>query len=97
VQLGAMIFNGSHMVDFYHDKYDVQNRASFKKVRDRAFAFEAEYLRLIGRNGRDSSFTDYQKSILRDFPDGVNTAGVEWYDWTPLPDYLLKQPREYNG
>lgn len=79
--VGAMVFCGSQAVDHYNDKLLSNPQISA----DRARAFEVEALRVF----RDTDPTwvpnEYQKDILRQFPDGIATEGVVLYDPKPTP------------
>jgi hypothetical protein len=77
MQLGAIIFTGAKVVDFYNDRLIDDPVAS-----SRWSAYEAEYLHLIGKLLPRFGFqpNDYQRGVMAKFPSGLDSPGVELYD-----------------
>lgn len=68
LQLGAIVFVGSQSVDFVHGRVH--------GVKERAFAYEAEYLKTLQRLLPEWKPTDYQASLLKNYADGLDTESV---------------------
>ena len=79
MQLGAILFVGAQVVDFYNDRL-----LGDLTARPRWEAYEAELLRTLVRI-LPMSWTPntYQREVLRRYPDGLDTAGVELYTVPP--------------
>jgi hypothetical protein len=72
LQMGALVFVGSQIVDFYNRRLMDQAEQSIKRAR----AHEAEFLLTSKRHVPHLVFNDYQKKVLEDFPEGVSTLAV---------------------
>ena len=83
-QLGALVFVGSQVVDFWNDKI-VPQTIMIK----RAFAYEAEFLHAFDRMSRDVNLgwkpNEYQKKVMHDYPHGIGSQGVFLYEYKPVP------------
>jgi len=78
MQLGAILFVGAQVVDFYNDRLigDPTNRA-------RWHAYEAELLfTLVKIWGWRPN--EYQLEAMKKYPDGLDTKGVELYAFKPF-------------
>lgn len=84
--MGAMVFVGSQVVDAYNDR--VRTSADGVDVRMRARANEAECLLAIQRDVPTWKPDEYQKGVLAEFPQGVETPSVKglWYEPKPPPE-----------
>ena len=80
-QLGALVFTGSQAVDFWNDKILPQD-----DLIKRASAYEAEFLMTFGREFPGWKTNVYQKKLLADFPQGLDTPGVSLYEHKPVPN-----------
>lgn len=78
MQLGAILFVGTQVVDFYNDRLIGDPGAE-----PRWLAYEAEFLRTLGTWLPEWSPNAYQREALAKYPDGINTAGVELYAYKP--------------
>jgi hypothetical protein len=78
MQLGAILFVGAQVVDFYNDRL-VGNRVA----RFRWGAYEAELLFTLARILSDWKPNEYQREVLARYPDGLDTSGVELYTVPP--------------
>lgn len=65
-QVGALVFVGSQVVDFYNERL---YEGVIMQIRARAY--EAEYLREIQRMSPKYALNEYQEELLRQFPDGL--------------------------
>lgn len=83
LQMGAVVFVGAQAVDSYNGK--LQSRASFEDCIKRARAYEAEFLLTLSAHGLTTSFNDYQKKVLEDFPKGLRTDTIVPLLYTPKP------------
>src|SRR5262249_18302332 len=79
LQLGAVVFVGSQAVDFATARI---GRDSSTKIKDRAQAYEAEYLRSFGL---EAELDAYQKDLLK-----------RWPRFPPRLDYRRKEIRGPN-
>lgn len=77
-QTGAIVFVGSQAVDYYNGKIFVGFLRD--EIVSRARAYEAEYMLSLSEivKNRKKSWTpsDYQASVLREFPQGLNTPAA---------------------
>ena len=71
MQSGALLFIGAQIVDFYNDRLvgDPSARARWE-------AYEAELLHSLGP---DWAPNEYQRDLLKLYPDGLDTPGVDLY------------------
>jgi hypothetical protein len=82
MQVGALVFVGSQVVDFYNDKLIGQS----KNVQQRARAFEAEYLLTLRENSGEGWVpNEYQSEVMKEYPAGVLTESVQGLMYTPKP------------
>lgn len=79
MQLGAILFVGSQVVDFYNDRLfdDPAAQARWQ-------AHEAELLLTLARTLPSWKPNDYQRQILEKFPSGLDTPGVVLYPVRPF-------------
>lgn len=77
LQLGAIVFVGSQSVDFVHGRVH--------GVKERAFAYEAEYLKTLQKMLPQWKPNDYQHSILKNYADGLDTEVVKPLLYTMKP------------
>ena len=68
-EFGAMVYVGSQARD-YHDGLITSTEGS-EMAKQRAKAYEAEYLLMVQKDSPDCEFNQYQKDILKEFPRGV--------------------------
>jgi hypothetical protein len=68
MQLGAIVFIGSQVVDWYNKRLPLE---SAEMIRQRAHAYEAEYLRWFVD---ESALNGYQKAVLSEFPGGFDAS-----------------------
>lgn len=73
-QAGALVFVGSQARDYYNGK--LYGSEDSKETKDRALAYEAEYL-LTALKESKFELKQYQKDILKQFPQGVNTPEAQ--------------------
>ncbi len=78
LQYGALVWVGSQAVDCYSDRISAA-------MAPRARAHEAEFYRTWERLDPAWSPTPYQRLVLANYPEGLDTAGVQ---------ALLYEPRE---
>jgi hypothetical protein len=69
MQIGAIIFTGSQVVDFYNDR--ITSKGVDPLVLDRAKSYESEYLLLL--HNRGATLNEYQKEVLTQNPTGFKT------------------------
>jgi|HubBroStandDraft_4_1064222.scaffolds.fasta_scaffold376953_2 hypothetical protein len=75
MQLGAILYVGAQVVDFYNDRLIDDPTAPA-----RWSAYEAEYLRMIkDLFPRGWTPNDYQRGVMEKYPDGLDSPGVELY------------------
>jgi len=74
MQLGAILFVGAQVVDFYNDRLFDDPTA-----RSRWHAYEAELLLTLQRTSPSWKPNDYQRQTLEKFPSGLDTPGVVLY------------------
>ncbi len=79
MQLGAILFVGAQVVDFYNDRLFGDPGA-----RSRWQAYEAELLITLGRTLPSWKPNDYQRQILEKFSAGLDSAGIGLY---PMKSY----------
>jgi hypothetical protein len=80
MQSGALLFVGAQLVDFHNDR--LINEASTGVYADappRWYAYEAEFLRTIKQLLPDWAPNEYQRKLMEEYPDGLDSAGVELY------------------
>jgi hypothetical protein len=79
---GALVFVGSQARDWYNDRMNKQNQ---QEVIDRARCYESEFLLLVkNRTLSGYKFNEYQQSIMRDFPKGLQTRPELMYESKPF-------------
>lgn len=78
MQLGAILFVGAQVVDFYNDRL-VGNRAA----RFRWGAYEAELLFTLAQILPGWKPNEYQLEVMARYPEGLDTKGVELYTVPP--------------
>lgn len=69
VQMGAVVNMGSKAIDIYNDRLD--------NIHNRALAYEAEFLHTLLRDAPAAPLNDYQKEVIRDFPQGIESADIK--------------------
>jgi hypothetical protein len=76
---GGVVFVGSQARDYYNMRLYEQEHS--KEVQDRAKAYEAEYLLAIlemrKNQGLEYKLNNYQKSILDQFPKGIESENAK--------------------
>jgi hypothetical protein len=79
LQMGAVVFNGSKVIDTYNDRFD-------DGLVERSFAWEAEFYRTLARDAPGVKFNSYQKQVLERYPDGIRSEGIQkaMYTWRPF-------------
>ncbi len=79
LQMGAVVFNGSKVIDTYNDRFD-------NGLVERSFAWEAEFYRTLARDAPGVKFNSYQKQVLERYPDGIRSEGIRkaMYTWRPF-------------
>ena len=70
MQTEAIVFNGSKAVDVYNDRLD-------NLMPQRATMYEAEYLKTIQTIAPLYELDEYQKGVLAQFPEGVDSPGAK--------------------
>lgn len=78
MQLGAILFVGAQVVDFYNDRL-----FDDKGARRRWHAYEAELLRTLKTSLPRWKPNEYQCKILARFPDGLDAKDVDLYPFKP--------------
>ena len=78
MQLGAILFVGAQVVDFYNDRLFGDPAA-----RGRWHAYEAELLRTLRQLLPSWKPNDYQRQALEKYPDGLDSAGITLYPYKP--------------
>ena len=73
-QLGAILFVGAQVVDFYNDRLIADQGAPA-----RCHAYEAELLRTLRPLLPDWEPCAYQRDLLARYPSGLDSPGVETY------------------
>jgi len=75
---GALVFASSQAVDSYNDRFGIDSN---EKIKNRARAFEAQYLHEIRKSlsGRSGVWTPnkYQKDLMEAFPEGLVSDEAE--------------------
>ncbi|HSX23376.1 MAG TPA: hypothetical protein VLE97_11435 [Gaiellaceae bacterium] len=74
LQLGAIVFVGAQIVDFYNDRL-VGDPTS----RVRSYAYEAELLHALAGILASWSPNEYQRELMKKYPSGLDSSGVELY------------------
>jgi hypothetical protein len=72
-QLGALVFVGSQAVDYYNGKI----WSEFEKAKNRARAYEAEYLMTLKEAVPDLTLNEWQQDVLGAFPEGIRSAAIK--------------------
>lgn len=80
-QLGALVFVGSQVVDYYNKRVGFEVEA----VKKRARANEAEFLLTIKEAQPDHKFNDWQRSVLDEFPQGLRSERIQKHLYTFKP------------
>lgn len=80
-QLGALVFVGSQAMDFFTGRVKVQS--DVHALQQRALAHEAEYLLTATRLG--APLNTYQRQVLEEFPQGLDTPTVRALVYEPPP------------
>ena len=83
MQLGAILFVGAQIVDFYNDRL-IGDKGSEQRWR----AYEAELLRTLKTTLTRWQPNAYQREVLARCPEGLDSKGVELY---PLKPYTPSQ------
>jgi hypothetical protein len=78
MQLGAILFVGAQVVDFYNDRLVGDSGAQ-----RRWQAYEAELLRTLKQTLPRWEPNAYQQEILDRYPDGIDSPGVDLYPYKP--------------
>lgn len=78
MQLGAILFVGAQVVDFYNDRLLGDNGA-----RRRWHAYEAELLRTLKATLPSWKPNEYQCEVLANFPEGLDGKDVDLYPFKP--------------
>ena len=78
MQLGAILFVGAQVVDFYNDRL-----FDDKGARRRWHAYEAELLRTLKTSLPRWKPNEYQCEVLANFPDGLDSKDVDLYPFKP--------------
>ena len=76
MQLGAILFVGAQVVDFYNDRL-----IGDKTAPGRWQAYEAELLRTLKQTLPRWTPNEYQQKILQRYPDGLDSPGVDLYTY----------------
>ena len=76
MQLGAILFVGAQVVDFYNDRL-----IGDKTAPGRWQAYEAELLRTLKQTLPRWTPNEYQQKILQRYPDGLDAPGVDLYPY----------------
>lgn len=79
-ELGALVYVGSQAVDFYTGR--IQNGETSERMTARARAYEAEFLRLVPAG----ELSTYQRTVLAEFPDGLDSPAAAGLLYDPKPD-----------
>lgn len=87
MQLGAILFIGAQVVDFYND----QILGDLSSARTRWEAYEAELLRTLKQILPNWTPNAFHHEVLQRYPDGLDTAGVDLY---PIKAY---EPAQGNA
>lgn len=74
LQLGAIVFVGAQVVDFYNDRLFDDPTA-----RIRWQAYEAEFLHSLASILARWTPNEYQREVMRRYPRGLDSSGVELY------------------
>jgi len=78
MQLGAILFVGVQVVDFYNKRLIGDANAP-----GRCCAYEAELLRTLAQTTPTWKPNDYQRQILDKYPAGLDSPGVVRYPYRP--------------
>lgn len=70
MELGAILSIGSQVVDYYNEK--LLSKEDSRISKERALSYEAEYLRLIKRDG--VALNQYQEDVLVKYPNGFDPS-----------------------
>lgn len=67
-ELGALVFCGSQVVDYYNDRMNKSTVEQTREIKDRARMYEAQFLRVVAE--QDTTFVpdDYQREIMEEHP-----------------------------
>ena len=76
MQLGAIVFVGAQIVDFYNDRL-IDDKTAHRRWQ----AYEAELLRTLKQTLPRWEPNEYQAEILGRYPDGLDTPGVDLYPY----------------
>lgn len=80
MQSGALLFVGAQIVDFHNDRLINETSTGFyPDAPPRWHAYEAELLHTIRPLLPDWAPNEYQRKIMKAYPDGLDSAGVELY------------------
>ncbi len=80
MQLGAILFVGAQVVDFYNGRLIGDAGAPA-----RWDAYEAEFLRALKQQLPDWKMTAHQRAVMAKYPDGLDTLDVELYAFKSCP------------
>jgi len=85
LQIGALVFCGSQAIDFYNNK--IRDEATGRLAERRALAYEAEFLLTVKTTQPGWKPTEYQKKVMAEFPQGLDSPGVRdmLYKSIPVP------------
>ncbi len=75
VALGSIVFTGAQAVDMGIDKYD--------GIRERARAYEAEYLLTLKKHLPEFDPGGYVKRLLLEYPEGLASPSIQPFLYTP--------------
>ena len=78
MQLGAIVFVGAQIVDFYNDRL-IEDKGAHHRWQ----AYEAELLRTLKQTLPRWEPNEYQRMILDRYPDGLDSPGVDLYSYKP--------------
>lgn len=70
MELGAIVYVGSQVVDYYNNKLLSQEDNIISK--QRALSYEAEYLLLLKRDGM--FLNEYQEDVIAQYPNGFDQS-----------------------
>jgi hypothetical protein len=86
LQMGAIVFVGSQIVDFHNERIGVSPEQAAISIK-RARAYEAEYLLTLRKVSSTVTLNDYQHRVLQEYPSGLMTPSValDRLLYTPKP------------
>jgi hypothetical protein len=73
LQMGALVFVGSQVVDVYNHRLVDEGPSSIKRAR----AYEAEFLLHTRKVSPNLSFNEYQQRVMAEYPRGLQSEAAQ--------------------